>query len=316
MKNENNEWNDEQYRWLIRFFVATIPVIILLTFFWFAGTSTSQYWDNFEEIEGEIVGPYSLIEIHNKTLLYDSIIPYLAEYNQLEDSITNLGFKADYDSIYYPFWKFRLPTQQVDSLGFLSKTDWDELKITHEKITKSVDTLLVSDTAKFRLKIKNTSKIYVSLYFSIKGHPSKFSISEFIPTGEDSDLMHFVYEYGGSGRNGFSNWEELEAYSKRLEKIIGNNTELSITKLKSDKKISRSYIIEAGWNNELYTDEYGFDALKAPPQKNRRSRLLELKGEVNMDFVLWYDNWIVKFLLVFEIFLILRVIFKIRQARD
>lgn len=316
MKNESNEWNDIQYRWLIRFIVATIPVMILIAFFWFTGTSSRQYWNNFEEIEGEVVGPYSLIEVHNKTLLYDSIIPYLGEYNQLIDSITKLGFKTDYDSIYYPFWKFRLPTEQVDSLGPLSKTDWDELKRTYEKITKSIDTLLVSDTAQFRLKIKNTSKIYMSLYFSIKGHPSKFSIPKFIPTGEDSDLMGLVIEYGGSGRNGFSDWEELEPYSKRLEDIIGNNTELNITKLKSDKKIARAYIIEAGWSNEIFSDEYGFDALKAPAQKNRRSRLLELKGEVNIDFVLWYDNWIVKFLLVFEIFLILRVIFKIRQARD
>ena len=312
MTEKQGEWNDKQYQWFIKFIVANIPILILLIFFWFTGTSSSQYWDNFEEIEGEVVGPYTLIEAHTKTLLYDSIMPYLGEYNQLQDSITKLGFKADYDSIYYPFWKFRLPTEQVDSLGLLSKSDWDVLKHTYEKITKSVDTLLVSDTTQFRLKIKNTTYVYVCHYFSIKGYPYKFSISEYFPTGEDSDLMYFVSEYRGAGRNGFSDWDESENYSSKLKEIIGSNLKLNIVKLKSDKDIARAYIIETGWNNELYNDEYGFEALV----RTKNGKIQTGSYGKNIDYVLWYDNWIVKFLLAFELFLVFRVVLKIRGARN
>lgn len=80
--------------------------------------------------------------------------------------------------------------------------------------------------------------------------------------------------------------------------MLGDDKQLRITVLKKGTSDWRNpYIIRNSEGDELLYDQSGFDRL----QYKRRSYT-----QLNEDFILWYDNWVVKFIIgVFSIAIII-----------
>ncbi|QSE98865.1 hypothetical protein [Fulvivirga lutea] len=288
------------------FLLASAPILIILFSIRNNGTTSSEYWSHFEEIEGKLIGPYTLIQKKPRYLINDTLQYYqLTLYDYLKDSITKYNLKEDITELLQQQNIFELmikPGLIIDSTKYVDSVQWIKLNNKIQPPILLMDTALQSESYNFPFQLSQDSILILQHYFMIEGYPQRFALSTFDRSGKVTDLMEMLSIYRSRTRlsQTFYEWDEYQLYYNYLDRLFENDSELTITKYKGDCANCRVYMIEDSWGYDIFYDEEAFEVLR---YKEKRFGFDITKPDLR--FILWYDNSFVYILLIIELIILL-----------
>jgi len=299
-------------------FKTSTPLFILL-FFRFTGTSTAEYEANFRSISGEVKGPYLMLYENFDLITNDSLKGTGIAYNEL----TALLIEHE---LYRPYKKYsdrikshdmNWGTNQFDSLRALpSKIEWEQIKAREEGVVYSRDTVFHSDVY-FPIDIPIKLSVYRSIsarvFFSLGDNPDRLQIV--FPDKEEKEDPYGLYKRVRMSLGGVSsgNFESLEAYNSQLNEFVGEHKHLTAKRLNSRALNARVYKVWDENENLIFEDEEGLEGLEYQNGKNGLIDILSF--DVDKRFILWYDNWYIKLLMVIQVLIYLTLFSDFWSAR-
>jgi len=257
---------------ILRFLGLSITLVFIIYNWRSNGTTKEQYWENFDVLQGELLGPIATASVHD--FLYINSKPWGEAKEELD-----LG-KHSYllDSLLTPFHNNQL-SNITDTLFTLTNDEWHESKLFFESLALRIDTFIVIAYKKIPLCIEQKPVLQLDYRISIKGDNRYITIS----TYEFEDINQWDWQEE-------TPLDEFLVYKGKVDSLLGEARYLNITVLKKGNSNWRMpYIIADSNKNELFYDEVGFERLQS------KSRFY---FEPNEDFILWYDNWFFKFIIV------------------
>ncbi len=236
------------------------------------GTTKKEYWRNFEVIEGELDGPYVVASVLDHLLINGKA--WGSEKNKLD--LKDQSFVLD--SLLTPFFNNQLKGLR-DTLYENKEITWSKSKKIFESKALKLDTFIEVDNKRIPVLIEQKPVFQVEYHLTIKGDnryfeisPNRFKDLEYWKYDEETPLLEFI------------------KYKEKIDSLLKGKKQLAVTILKKgDYNWRAPYIINDLDDNELYSDQYGFERL--PVKRGTYS-------EPNENFILWYDNWLFKFIAV------------------
>lgn len=294
-----------------------LPVIF---FYWFSGTSHSEYNANFKKISGEVKGPYiGFYEeynlITNDTLewtsnSYSKFMSLLREH-KLTQSYSKFVNKVKTHDMTWD-------TNQIDSLIEMpTENEWNKIITTNEGTVYAADTLLYSEYAypvEIPVKLSVNRSLYAHVYFYLGDNPDKLQIIFPDKNSEDNtkNLPGYVKGYMAKFGTSSSNFFDTKKYFQKLDEFINKHKILSASRLRPSLGGGRVYKIWDRNDKLIFEDEQGLEGLKYKTKIRQSIDVFE--SGINEDFVLWYDNWFVKLSIVFQLLIYLGVFFQIKSS--
>lgn len=257
---------------ILRFLALSITFIIIIYNWRSNGTTKEEYWSNFDVMQGALQGPYVVASVHD--FLYINHKPW----GEIKDEL-DLGEQSYLlDSILSPFHKNQL-SELTDTLYQYTNEEWNNSKQFFESLALKLDTFIVIGNKHFPLLIEQKPVMELDYHILTQGDERYCTISTY--EFEDVDQWDWDEE---------TPLQEFLIYKSKVDSVLASAEYVKITVLKKGNSNWRKpYIISDENDKQLFYDEEGFERLES---KGR------FYFEPNEDFILWYDNWMVKFLIV------------------
>lgn len=279
----------KNYRFLIFFLHASISLITIF-YFWSQGTSRSEYEANFKIISGKVKKPYVIVFESFNVKLMDSLenSPYLM--SKFESLLSEHELYRPYQSFKNSLFR---ETNKIDSLDKVpSKTQWETLKSKNERVISTIDTVFYSE-AKYPIEIPIKFSIVKSVYavacFSLEKHADRLTIN--FPNEKKTNHSKQKIDVDTLS---FRDIEYVEENFQKLKEFTSQYEQLSIKRLKYKRLSANVY---KAWNEKnqlVFEDKKGLKRLK-----------------YNDNFVLWYEDWLVKIIIGTEAFIFLMIFFEL-----
>lgn len=301
------------------FFRASFPLVAII-YFWINGTSPSEYEANFKTISGELKGPYIGFYENYNLITNDTLEWTSYSYSKF----TSLLMEHDLTLPYYKFvnqvktHNLNWGTNQIDSLIVMpTENEWNKIMTTNEGIVYSEDTVLYSEARypiEVPVKLSVNRSLSARVYFSLGSYLDKLQI--IFPDNKTEEIAKNLPEYvkGYMAKSGksFSDYLEIKEYFQKLDEFINQYKTLRVKRLKPNEGGGRVYAIWDEKDKLVFEDEDGLEGLKYKTQIRQSIDVFE--SNLNEDFVLWYDNWLVKLLIVLQALIYIGVFYDIRNS--
>lgn len=257
---------------ILRFLGLSITLIFIIYNWRSEGTTKKEYWANFDVLEGELRGPTVVASVADYLYINGEAWGTAKDSLDLRDQVYIL------DSLLAHFYKNQLQ-HLSDTLYENTAEEWSRSKKMFESHAWTMDTFIQVRNKKIPILMEQKPVFNVDYLISIVGDDRYVYISTYDFEGleqwrydEETPLAEFI------------------KYRNKVDSLLGEDRQLRITVLKKgDTNWRNPYIIRNSDGDELLYDQSGFDRL----QYQRRSYT-----QINEDFILWYDNWVVKFIIV------------------
>lgn len=257
---------------ILRFLGLSITFIIIIYTWRSDGTTKKEYWENFDVLEGKLQGPTVVATVAD--YLYIN-----GEAWGLAKDALHLGDQAYIiDSLRSTFAKNQLKHLR-DTLYENTAKEWNRSKKMFESLAWTIDTFIQVRNKKIPILMEQKPVFQVAYRISIEGDDRYVEISPY----DYEDLEQ--WKYGEE-----TPLAEFIKYQNKVDSQLGEDKQLQITVLKNGTSNWRNpYIICNSEGDELLYNQSGFERLQYKSFSYT---------EPNEKFILWYDNWVVKFIIV------------------
>lgn len=256
---------------ILRFLGLSITLIFIIYNWRSEGTTKAEYWAKFDVLEGELQGPIVVATVLDHLYINGEAWGTAKDELDLGDQTYII------DSLLSLFATNQLKDLK-DTLYENTAREWSRSKKMFESHAWTMDTFIQMRNKEIPILMEQKPVFQVDYLISIKGDDRYIYIS----THDFEGLEQWRYDDE-------TPLAEFIKYRNKVDSLLGEDRQLQITVLKKGTSDWRNpYIIRNSDGDELLYDQSGFDRL----QYKRRSYT-----ELNEDFILWYDNWVVKFII-------------------
>jgi hypothetical protein len=304
------------------FYLNALTPLVIILYFRFTGTTLAEYNENFRLVRGEIEGPFIELNESYELIVNDSLATGTYEYEKFTSELLDHELLNDFKKI--KGYINHLLTEKYsivsnDSIGILSRAEWDSLKNYAEVPVATIDTSLSANLhyeVTFPLRFSYERRLSGSVYFSLKGHEDIFRIADLEKRIEwledDPYKLKERISLSGMSFNTFSEYDEFIRFKNYLNKVLGDHNKISVLRLNSKSKYAKAYKLFDENNNLIYEDELAIEGLEYA--KNPLGLIDVFAEEGDSRFILWYDNWYIKLLIFVQILYFLVLIGDIRSS--